>query len=239
MIDTGAPNIFLAASYRTGSTHISYGLCYLTGFRRATTVNSHGEGEEEQIINENSALILFPYGRQVFQQHTKGSGRHSVILSRFKVKTVVLLRNVYDQLVSLEEWMSRKNTAVIPGLVKPANWYEMDTQQHYVWLVYNAVPWLLSFYVSWERADTDRMFFSYEKFFSDQQAGFRKILDWYGLKHDEAVLDIVTESKQWSFNKGESGRSEGLFPVELRPSVEAQAKAWGDEMYRKIKQDIL
>lgn len=242
MISTGGPNIFVASMWRSGSTHLSRVLADSLGWRPATTAGMHGEGMEQQVINHVSAAILFPYGHQVFQQHTMGTPRNILLLKGFNIKPIIMVRNIYDIIVSLRDHVL--NTEIykipghhleptIPGLIFPSKFDTFSERDQYLWLAHNATPWLLQFYVSWHKSDIDKMLVRYEQFFSDQIGHYKRILAWLEIDPPEDSKLEAFAGHNYNKRNGTSGRGQRL-PLESLNIIMDQGVSWGEEWYERF-----
>lgn len=232
MIDTGGPNVFVAAQWRSGSTHIAMSLAKCLQWRLATTAGMHGEGWEQQNINPLISRVLFPYGFQVFHQHTWGSPQNVRILATHKVPVLVITRNILDILVSLYEHgqKAHKGEVVAPGMHAPASFFNRDSEpteeDEYAWLACHVTPWLLQFYASWHDANIEKMRVSYDGFYKDQVTGVKSIIDFLGQEppHDKVIEAITALNHNKSV--GVSGRGEGV-PDIAKNIVRITAASWG------------
>lgn len=176
VISIGGPNIFIAASWRSGSTHIAKNLSGMLNWRLATTAGRHGEGENSQDVNPLLAITLFPYGFQVFQQHALATEPNLFYLNAYNAKIVVTHRDVFDTLVSLRDTINKY--PLIPGLLIPKHFRKWDLHKQEVWLARNATPWLCQFEMGWLESGIPHLDVRYEDFFKDQKTGFEEILEF-------------------------------------------------------------
>ena len=229
MINVGGPNIFIACMWRSGSTHIATALSRLLNWRPATTAGFHGEGMEQQIINPFSSAILFPYGFQVFQQHTLGTPRNIDLLRNFGIRPIVTIRPFPDILISLKEKKdSDPEKCVIPGLVFPRRWGSMSDEEKYRWLAYTAGAWLNEFKHSWDNANIPKLFVNYDDFYKDQVSGVKRILKHVGVSipPDDNISRFTSKKLENYFNVGEFGRGKKLLPDSAWYILEAQETLW-------------
>jgi GNAT superfamily N-acetyltransferase len=208
MIATGSPNIYIAAALRSGSTHIALSLCKLLGMRLGRVNGLHGEGVEEHVVNPFSAAILMPYGRFVFQQHTKGTPANKMYIKNFNNHLIVLTRNLPDSLVSLREWVTSEENPAIPGLVFPGNFKAWDEDSQYDWLIDNAVPWYIQFTYSW--LDSTAYWIDYDEYYKDQTAGMQGILRHFGIPNSSSIREAVADKSLIRVGKPGRGRGLGL-----------------------------
>lgn len=226
------PNIFITAGYRTGSTHIAKSLARILRYRRTTVIAPGGSiGDEGHRIDPPAADVLFPMGGFIFQCHAKGSPGNLPILQKHGIRPVIVTRNILDSLTSV---FHRFNQATDTGwLGNPmAGWKSLPDRQKWRWLAYNVSPWVISFYVSWLRADIPKLFVPYEGHFRDQVSSIREILEHTGVSKLGKVSDedIMKFSDRFDNNfsgSGVSGRGKREVPEEYRDMVLDQVKSWG------------
>ena len=234
-----SPNVFLAAGMRTGSTHIKNCLIRL-GLRPASThITLDDNVNEEHMVDGRAATLLFPMGGFVFQQHVRAIGRNVPLLREYGIRPIVLYRNIYDCVLSWTEqatrdWTMGKRQHTYSPLHIP-DWGSLGDGDRLRWVAYNVVPWYFSFYVSWQEAEIEKMFISYERFFEDQPAGLRGILRFSGFYPlpDQRSLEAAAAPLGGKFSVGLSGRGAGL-PGEVKRIIEKQAEAWGPQWSNRL-----
>ncbi len=232
-------NIFSADMFRSGSTHIQMGLCNLLQWRPVNLAGMHGEGQGEQSINPVALMVLEPYGRQVFGGHHPAYAETLSYLRLYKMKPIITIRNLYDTIISIEErvsalWPSR----TIPGLYIPPDFISWPVEQRQVWVAENATPWQVKFFLSWDEAGIEKLFVKYEDFYANQQSGWLRILDFYGLEYpSQERLDFCAAQKNNNFNRGVSGRGRDL-PRHVKRIIDNHVASWGKDGERKVKQEL-
>jgi hypothetical protein len=117
---------------------------------------------------------------------------------------------------------------VIPTLIVPADeWKGWSDEQQYMWLAHHAGSWQTKFFVSWAMSSIDKLWVKYEEFYANQQDGWRKIFDFYGMPHPpQDALDFCAGQKNNNFNVGVTGRGHGL-PLEVKMVLDANVESWG------------
>lgn len=236
MIHTNNSNIMIAAMWRSGSTHIARNLGQMLGWRPASTSGYHGEGMEQQDINQFSAAILFPYGYQVFHQHVWGSKRNIDLLKAFQVKTVVCYRNIPDTILSIRDRLERLPSFVIPGLPLYQKWWDMPKEKQYDWLAYHVTPWQCQFYNTWKRADMDKYMVKYSAFYADQQKGFYDLLTWLDVPMDKLGISLPEAARsEHNLVTGRAGRGKVELPQSTQNIIADIVRSWGwEEMEREL-----
>lgn len=238
MVSTGGPNIFVACSYRSGSTHIAHVLSDLLKFRPASMAGMHGEGMDTQNINPFTAKILLPYGYQIFQQHCPASPSNVAILREGNINPIVTIRNIADTLVSIRERVM-KFGPVLPGIIVTNEIVDWPEKQQYHWLVSNVTPWLMQFYVSWVTADIPHMRVKFSTFFGDQVGTIKKMLEWLGMDcpPDKDIKKAC--GRNYNKNVGDVGRGSQVLSADNLLDIEISAKHWGEHWVERMREDEL
>jgi hypothetical protein len=231
-----APSIFSADMLRSGSMHIQIGLCNALSWRMSSLNGLHGEGRGEQIINPVVSAILVPYGYQVFGGHYCAFPGTLLFLKEYGIKPIVVIRNLYDTILSCKERLDRfgENT-VLPPIHPPFDWAAWDEESKFRWVAHNVGQWQLKFFVSWEEASAEKLWVNYNEFYANQRSGFGRILDYYELRHpSDEVMDFICGAKNNNFNRGIPGRGKDI-PRSAKRILDDQAAAWGSARERVIR----
>ena len=251
-LETGsveAGNIWISSAMKSGSTHMTNIFRRLGYTLGSTHMFIDGYWNEDQDVSPQAAQYLFTMQGFVFHHHTRAIGRTVPVLANYGIRPIIPIRNVFDSLVSFIDGanvsfgidITGGNQRVYLALHTPS-WNYLDEEQKLRWAVFNMIPWYFSFYASWLDSKLPYLFVHYEKFFEDQIAGVREIINHVGAKTpvpatDEYLKDI-TAHKDGKFNKGVSGRGSAL-PGWVFDHVYAHAESWGPGYYEPIKKTLL
>ena len=237
------PNIFIAAGYKTGSTHIGLSLHRILRIKQASVVATRGSiGDEEQRIDIPAANTLFPLGGFIFQNHVRASQSNLPTLLEHEIRPVVVTRNMLDSLVSIRDrfnLVSGDDSRTNPT----TSWRTLPTNQQWRWLVYNVTPWMMAFYTSWFKAEIPKLFVSYEDHFKDQTKSIRLILEHTGFNSlgyvSDADIAICTDHKDGNHSgSGISGRGAREIPMKFQYIVRDQAKSWETKLHGRLEKMI-
>ncbi len=237
-------SVFLAASMKSGSTHVKNTL-HRMGLRPASVhAGVAGCVNEDSSVDMSLAAALFPMGGFVFQHHMRAIGSNVAILDMFNVKPIVMVRNVFDSVVSWKESMDKdvldgKGNYNSHSSVYGAEWNTMNEHEKYQWIVFNVVPWYFSFYLSWKNAQIDTHFVWYETYYQDQVTGLKKILEHSEIDEggSNGYLDSITSAFDGKFNVGKVGRG-ALLSREHRNLIRTQAQSWGPREGLLLEEDL-
>jgi hypothetical protein len=160
-------------------------------------------------------------------------------LKDFNIKPMVCIRNLYDTILSVKERINSiyemGGYPVIPGQLVPMDWQSWSVDEQSDWAAYNAGVWQLKFFASWEYANIEKLWVKYEEFYADQVAGWRRIFDFYELRHPpQEALEFCAMMKNNNFNKGVSGRGMSL-PRSSKKILDNLVDSWGRGMSSKMK----
>jgi hypothetical protein len=199
-------------------------------------------GNDSHQINHTAAQILFPMPAQVFHQHTLGTNGTQTLLELYKMKPVIMTRNILDSMVSLRELISTGARQHL-GIYYPPYWRELTQLEQFEWLAYNISNWYFVFYITWHTApNLDVLHIRYDDYYSDQVKGIKDILNHteinrHGVVTDETIAKFTDPAPGGRLKVGTSGRGE-MIPESVVQIVINHARSWGkkwsDELIREL-----
>lgn len=207
--------VFLSAMPKSGSSFLSRVLERSLGYEHSYLAFDYQNIEQEMYLPR----VLDMYGKgTVVQQHMKGIEPNLKILRRFGIRPTILTRNLFDIIVSVRDHLLRERLDNIPSLIVPRNYPDLALERQLDIVTSAFGPWLVSFYVSWERAESDHGFetlrLRYEDCIQDWPAAVRRMVRHYGLQerlsHVEDAIDASFTDPRSRVNKGVAGRGEEL-----------------------------
>lgn len=141
------PRILIAAQPKSGSTWFSAQLSAMTGIKQYPLIPAYGGREQELSELRLALLAQTPF---VACHHVRGSAATQLWMDRFGLKTIVLVRNLYDVVVSTNDHLDREGL----GGGNPMLWLEPEflkrsREERLDLLVDLLVPWHLHFFLSW------------------------------------------------------------------------------------------
>lgn len=226
--------IYLACFPKSGSTYISNLISRITQFPRGSATYVYGHNEQD--IYEPALCRQKP---AVIQQHTKGTGHNILILQKHGIKPVLLVRNIFDVVLSLYDHIERDDP-VMPSVYIHRTYFEMDRQDRLMFLIKGALPWYFNYLASWNDAsrEIDCMWITYEEFFADQPKSLERIFAFNDLEiKPQHIQDVLAthDSRRDRFNVGISGRGADL-PVAHKQAITDLARTWhlNEDLARKV-----
>ena len=121
----------------------------------------------EQRENELDELALLRAemlnGNHVAQTHMKSSAYSDLTLRGLGYKVIVMQRNIFDCLVSMDDMICRGEVPGFAMFRPPQNYKQMDRVNRLELITHSVGPWYVDFVVSWARTTLKPLFLSYEK----------------------------------------------------------------------------
>jgi len=202
-------HIFIACVPKSASTFLKNLLINLTGYRDLFTVYAAGQSEHEIYLP-----TLREWAREdtVTQQHCRASDANIHLMQGFGIRPVVLVRNVFDSVMSLFDFYN--NGAFKPSYFR-ADWQILDQETKLDLLIENAIPWYFQFVASWDLAEKQKRlevhWLTYEELVGDKTSSALGVLKFYGLGAprkgvEQRIREIETEGRKNRFNQGLTGR---------------------------------
>jgi len=227
-------NLFIACFPKSGSSYLRTLLCNITGFKRATPVQFFGHNEQDLFEKKVKEL----YGKcSVAQQHVKGTNNNVRLFKKYKIKPIILVRNIFDIVLSLGDHIDKggKRKVVTSNYVHE-EYFSMSKEEKWMYLIKIALPWYFNFYVSWRKASDkmDVLWLSYEELFSNQADTVAKIFDFYDMPINRneinlAISKMGSKKQGWNHTKlnvGIAGRGVKLLPKSHIDAVYDLADVW-------------
>jgi tetratricopeptide (TPR) repeat protein len=202
-------HIFIACVPKTASTFLKNLLGSVTGYRDLFTVYAAGQSEHEiylPTLRESAHLDT------VTQQHCRASDANIHLMQAFGIRPVVLVRNVFDSVMSLLDFY---NQGAFRSSYFRADWLSLDEETKIDLLIENVIPWYFQFVASWDLVEKQKQlelhWLTYEELVADKAATVLRVLEFYGLGAsrrgvEERIREIESDERKNRFNKGVSGR---------------------------------
>lgn len=222
-----AVKIFITCFPKSGSTFLSRAMQALTGFKSMVATYNFWENEQElyppsflQMARENA----------VAQIHAKATMPNIHILQAFGIRPVVLVRNIFDVLLSWKEFLDQG--AWVNTYCK--EYRALSEEERMAFVVDDRAPWYLQFFSSWAYATGNRLletrFITYEQMIADKPGTLGAICAWHGLEKSDAeiaaAIDRTGQTGQTRFNKGITGRGAGAFNDAQKAKIAEMARRY-------------
>lgn len=220
-------HIFIACVPKSASTFLKNLLVSLTGYRDIFMVYAAGQNEHElylPTLQENAHFDT------VTQQHCRASFANIQMMQAFGIKPVVLVRNIFDSVMSLLDFYDK-------GAFQHSYFREdfklLDEETKIDLLIDNIIPWYFQFIASWslveKQKSLDIFWLSYEDLIADKPTAIQNVLRFYGLGAarrgiEQKVRETESEGRKIRFNKGVKGRGESRLSEEQKERIRRFAR---------------
>lgn len=209
--------IVVAAMPRSGSTFLANVLTKMSGFPYARLCYAYSSNEHDLYP---PALCFMNNIGCVSQLHIKGTPHNVNIMNVFRIKPIILVRNIYDIVPSLLRDLREKQQK--PDLETGFHgysflWQNMDTknlsdEQMTDLIIDLVLPWYVNFFVSWQDMCNNKyikaLWVTYEDLMENKSLKMKEIFDFLGVKSSVSgdALDTVLNTEYSTFGSGKSGK---------------------------------
>ena len=240
----GEHRILIACMPKSGSTFLAKTLESIPGMRRARLVPGHQRREQELCIARLNAEIRqselrvvkgpLPYRGFVAQHHLRYSEPTEHILHQFRLTPVVLVRNLFDIVVSMRDHLLDTAPYMSMAYVSQEMRTWPEAQMHR-FLADMMMPWYINFYRSWHDCP-NLLMVNYEELMEDKAGVLRRICDHVAMEVSEADILAALDAQPKGgtrLNKGVSGRGESLAP-EVKDHIRRLASYYTDLDFTRL-----
>jgi len=217
-------HVFIACVPKSASTFLKNILLNLTGYKDLFAVYSAWQTEQEIYL---PAVEEFADKNTVTQQHCRASESNIQIMQAFGIRPVILVRNVYDAIISMADFY--RQGAFFNSHFR-ADFMDLDEEKQVDLLIDNIAPWYMQFVASWSLAEKeDRLelyWLTYEDLIENKRESIEQLLEFYGLGTARANVERLLastegESRKNRFDKGVAGRGKtGLTDAQKQRIIE-------------------
>jgi hypothetical protein len=230
-------HIFIACAPKSGSTFLKNALVSITGFRDVFMVYTPGQFEQDlylPMLNSVAAIDT------VTQQHCRASDANVQMMQGFCIKPVVLVRNIFDSVISLLDFY---NGGAFSNSFFRADYPSLDERTRIDLLIDNLVPWYFQFVASWglveKQGRSDLIWLTYEDLIADKPKAINDVLGFYGLGApmrgiEQRVSEIESQKRRTRFNKGIAGRGESRLSDSQKRRIRNYAKYYPTTDFSRI-----
>jgi len=232
--------ILVACMPKSGSTFLSTVISELPGMRREILVPGFERREQELSAQKIEEAILvtkalrtirrqkgqtdsdFPLGF-VAQHHVRYSQPTAQLIGEHNIRSVVLVRNIFDAIVSIYDHFHSGNRPMSMAYIGD-DFYNLDKDVAYEFIAEMVIPWYMNFYVSWKHCNKRKIMIRYEDLLENPEKTVARICkrhaDTIFSKDDiTAALDRA-QGRNTRRNQAIAGRGEEI-PERVRDKVRA------------------
>jgi hypothetical protein len=231
-------HIFIACFAKSGSTFLSRLLSEITGYGRFYYTDFRGRSDHDIYL---PALLNVYEKNVIVQQHARATEMNLDYLNYDSKKAIVLVRNIFDALVSYRDHIINE-THVVPFIYCREDFKHFSFDKQMDMVIENVAPWYINFYVSWAEAIREKkiaaILTTYEELTSDPMRVVNTILTHYNLTFSDSVIDekikmLDSEKKTVRFNQGIVGRGQQINDT-LKNKVYSMIKYYPDIDFKPI-----
>jgi Sulfotransferase domain len=212
--------ILLACFPKSGSTWLRTIISELPGFKASWITDSTGRGEQELSAWR---LARVGFGHFVAQHHVRYHDDTRRLIDEFRLKPVVLVRDIHDSIVSLLDHVKDRWPEIPQAYVTPEIRAQPDVRI-LDFLIDMAVPWYIEFYVSWTTC-ADALWLRYEDLQADPGPAVEELIARLGIRTETAAVRSAVNAarhKDVLRNHATVGRGRRL-SAEQRDSIQRKA----------------
>jgi hypothetical protein len=200
---------------KSSTKYIRQIICGTLNWKFTVLFEKPGRKEQDLFLPK---LIDYHRKNVVVAQHTSGTKFNVDLVIKYKIKPVVMVRNIFDVIVSLRDWTHDKEHYYLPMGYLEKSFYDFDDEKQFDVLIANIVPWYFGFYVSWQMASQNCavLWVTYERFMKDKAATVLDVLEHSDINVDRRRIDETIAALEKrpkhdiNLNKGISGRGEKI-----------------------------
>jgi hypothetical protein len=225
--------VLIACIQKTGSTFLQSALLMVSGAAGPKLGLSYAN--EENIMHPETVLAL-AQENVVAQEHCRATPQNLAIAQGFGMEVIVLVRDIFDSLVSLRDMLAGDTHGSVAALFQD-HMKDMDEETQLDAVITRWAHWQLDFYTSWVRAQRNGLikcqFWGYEDMMYDKVAAVQEICRQVGIEatpdHIRSCVETVDGNKNLSRkNVGVSGRGRKLMNERQINDIQAMTRFYPD-----------
>jgi len=163
------------------------------------------DGAREQELSEICLLLAAEQGF-VACHHVRFSSWTLEMMQRFQLKTVVLVRDLLDVIVSTHDHLEKEGFGGGNPMLflNEKTFFKKSKEERMDMLVDLLVPWHIQFFLSWAHAPPSTFFWvQYEEFYQNPEENLKKLMEKLGIPFQEKGNFSRAGTR---FNIGRAGR---------------------------------
>jgi len=221
---------------KSGSTFLKSLLCKASGFPEQWFAYTYQENEQDLYPPH---LLHSARQSAVIQQHCLATAANIHLLQAFGIRPIILVRNIYDVLLSWKEFLDGGAYAHTFYPTYP----ELEDGARLDFVVDTRATWYLNFFAGWQRAarkgEIDAIWLTYEDLTANAREKIDEILRFHGLKVDpqrlaRAIEQVTSARHATRFNKGVIGRGRQAFHSDQQARIARLAEYHRDVNFTLI-----
>ncbi|MDA8561859.1 sulfotransferase domain-containing protein [Gammaproteobacteria bacterium] len=225
--------ILLSCFAKSGSTYLSEIFSSMKNYERSSLTNFHDRREQE--LDPYSLLYSHANMKNyVSQLHVRYHLATKNYINFFNLKPIVLVRNIFDVVISFKEHLLNESVKV-PQAYVPDDYIGWDEIKQLDFIVEMIVPWYFNFFVSWKDSHKENkaIFITYEELNKDVFSVVKKINDYHNLDLSDVEINnaiIKANENKASIRKNVAviGRGE-ILSQDLKNKIIAYSKFYNTD----------
>ena len=190
---------------KSASTYLCGAISNIPDMKEAILTVGHHRREQELCPLECALVHKFNY---VASHHVRYSVATREMLKHYSIFPIILVRNIYDCVVSLRDHLNRESLD-IPQAYVPRNFRSLTVEQQFDFMIDFIIPWYASFFASWSEYEGPAIRLRYKELVQNFPGAIERILSAIGFgasrREIEAALRKVDPTEK-RFNVGRVGR---------------------------------
>lgn len=225
---------FVASFPKSGSTFLCKTMAELTGASYTFYFDEVGHVSEQNLSEVRMSDNI--RNDVVVHQHLLGSNENIHHLLSYSIRPVVLVRNIFDCILSLRDHMYHEGLEWPFLFSVDKSFYNYSRKKQIDFLIRFAAPWYLNFYVSWISASKngklDILIINYHDLIKDKALVIGKVMEFYteyfSTEEIEATIKMVEETKEIRFNRANKDSRRYSFDDEQKSELMNMALFYKD-----------
>ena len=223
----------IACMPKSGSTLLFETMCALTGWQKAYFSYAFLQNEQELYLPALQALAATD---TVTQQHCRATEPNIQLLQGFGITPVILIRNLFDIVMSLADFYDK---GAVANTFFSGHWADLGPEEKRDNIIDHVMPWYLGFFASWQSAIEGRrlncLVVRYEDMIDDKPATLLSVMELLGLDSTPGACEAAFRAVEGDpsgmtrLNRGVAGRGEDTLTAGQKDRLRRLS-----DSYRKI-----
>lgn len=221
-------HVLIASMPKSASTYLNAVLSEATGFQ-SYLLNTIGNDTERNI--DPTSIPMFLCRDTISQEHMRATQENLRLLELMRIKPVVLVRNIFDTVISTCDHGIPVSGGSGPSAHVPREYVNWSREDQLWFIIRMGVPWLLTLTTSWldAGAKLEPLWITYEDVVRETEATLRRVLDHCEIEVEgDAVCEAIerVEKKDVRFNQGVAGRGEAELSASQQDAIREIASTY-------------
>nr|WP_321514105.1 sulfotransferase domain-containing protein [uncultured Pseudodesulfovibrio sp.] len=203
--------IIIACFPKSASTFLRNVISGISGYATEELCVGYDRNEQDLYL---PTVIDHAFTPVVNHMHMWAREHNIGIMKSAGITPVVLVRNIFDTAVSMKDHLANHSPLFSMAYVDNT-FASMPPEEQQDMVVDMCIPWFISFYVSWYKAQQQNLlntyWLTYEQLIDDKETTVANICDFYSVEHNpesirNAIATVENNKKRSNRNVGVQGR---------------------------------